>query len=356
MQGIPLEVERAVLRELTNWWRHIANGQFHGQMKPASIHLHDGVKHLGRWVAADRSISLSRTLVANASWVEVLEVLKHEMAHQYVTEVMGLGSVDPHGAAFRDVCAARGIEASARRTTSLPVAPATARALDKIRRLLALTASPNEHEARAAAAAAHRLLARHELEASELEEPGFVVRQLGEVRKRVPKHARLLGGTLLAQFQVHGIWIPAFDVDRGVSGTVFELSGRLEQVELAEWTHVTILRAGETAWKAHRAKSGLTGDKYRRGFLQGFVLGYGRRVREEAASAEAVGLVRVGDPRLAEWSARRYPRTRRGRRLDVRGDAAARAGMGAGREHVVRAPLSSSGTASRRAIEGPTKG
>ena len=41
------------------------------------------------------------------------EVFKHELAHQYVDEAMRIHDDPAHGAAFTEVCHARGIDGSA---------------------------------------------------------------------------------------------------------------------------------------------------------------------------------------------------------------------------------------------------
>ena len=48
----------------------------------------DGSHRLGSWNRLHRTISLSRRMVFEQPWSVVREVLKHEMAHQYVDEVL----------------------------------------------------------------------------------------------------------------------------------------------------------------------------------------------------------------------------------------------------------------------------
>ena len=43
-------------------------------------------------------------MVGEAPWPAVVEVLKHEMAHQYVHETLGLAHTPPHGEAFQSAC------------------------------------------------------------------------------------------------------------------------------------------------------------------------------------------------------------------------------------------------------------
>ena len=52
-------------------------------------------------------------LVTEHPWTVVLEVLRHEMAHQYVDEVLGVHDETAHGPTFQAVCEARAIDGRA---------------------------------------------------------------------------------------------------------------------------------------------------------------------------------------------------------------------------------------------------
>ncbi len=131
----------------------------------AAIELSDAASRLGRWVPDVRTIEIARRLVLEQPWGVVVEVLKHEMAHQYVHEVLGAVDESAHGPAFRDLCERLGIDASA---AGMPAAAGTtdedARVLERIARLLALAESANVNEAQAAMNAAQRLMLKHNLE------------------------------------------------------------------------------------------------------------------------------------------------------------------------------------------------
>ncbi|MEQ9318206.1 MAG: DUF2786 domain-containing protein, partial [Polyangiaceae bacterium] len=69
-------------------WRELAYAYFGGGMKPPVMRLVDGAARLGAWDRHTRCIELSRSLVMGHSWGAVVEVLKHELAHQYAHEVL----------------------------------------------------------------------------------------------------------------------------------------------------------------------------------------------------------------------------------------------------------------------------
>ena len=135
---------------------------FGGRLSCPTFALSDAKSRLGQWSASSRTLELSRSLLVDLRWGALVEVLKHEMAHQYVDEVLGEREEAAHGPAFRaGVQGAR--HRRPRQRCSLPTEGAEpAReelaALEKISRLLSLASSPNEHEAQAAMAAAQRLM------------------------------------------------------------------------------------------------------------------------------------------------------------------------------------------------------
>src|SRR4051794_10918922 len=104
------ELEAAVLRELLATWHELNAAHFKRRMRPPTLSLTDGVGRLGRWVGETREIEVARLLVAEKPWGTIVEVLKHEMAHQFVYEVLGRHDEPPHGPAFRETCERLGID------------------------------------------------------------------------------------------------------------------------------------------------------------------------------------------------------------------------------------------------------
>src|SRR5512140_2044307 len=87
--------------------------RFGGRLVRPVIVLSESAAHLGRWDSATRTLEISRALAFDRPWLEVTSVLEHEMAHQFVDEVLGVRGETAHGETFRRVCAERGIDARA---------------------------------------------------------------------------------------------------------------------------------------------------------------------------------------------------------------------------------------------------
>src|SRR4030095_14857783 len=97
---------------------------------------------------ASRTRKPARRLATKEPWATLVEVLKHEMAHQYVLEVLRIEDESAHGPAFRDVCQRLGIDAKAAGlpTTSSARTDDEDRVLSRIAKLLALAESSSVHE------------------------------------------------------------------------------------------------------------------------------------------------------------------------------------------------------------------
>ena len=107
------ELEATLLRELAVTWGEINRSLFKSTLRPPVLRLSSNASFLGRWLTDTRVLELSRELVLENRWGQVVEVLKHEMAHQYVHEVLGVHDESAHGPAFRKVCQRIGIDAAA---------------------------------------------------------------------------------------------------------------------------------------------------------------------------------------------------------------------------------------------------
>ena len=322
--------EIALLGALKHAWGTLNGTLFKGAMKPPALELSDGAR-LGAWKRGSRTLSLGRQLVSEQSWPVVVEVLKHEMAHQYVDEVLGADEA-AHGAAFRRVCSEIGADP---RAAGLPVADEEPRAVQKVRKLLALAQSGNRHEAEAAAKAAHRWMRKHNIDV--LGDPTtFGARVVGRAAFRHQAWEKALAGIVAKHFFVHAVWVPAWLGERW--GKQLELSGRPENLDLAEHVHALVSEVAERSWIARRKAHGSRGRERGR-FLAGVVMGFGEQLEGQAEVLEETGLAWAGDAALDDWLGRRYPRLRAGRGVRVRGDSAWKSGRETGRGLVINRPI-----------------
>ncbi len=304
------QLEAALVRALAATWAELNHSHFKGKLKAAALALSDGAGRLGQWLPATRTLELSRTLVTRQGWGVVVEVLKHEMAHQYVSEVLGLSDESAHGPAFRALCEQLAIDA---RAAGLPDARPDAperdtKILTRIAKLLALAESPNVNEAEAAMAEAQRLMLKHNLET--VVSTGYGFRHLGRPTGRVSEHERLLATLLNEHFFVEVIWVPVWRAGEGRRGSVLEVCGTPVNLELAEHTHSFLLHTAERLWSAYKRERALFSDRDRRTYLAGVMLGFGEKLRTQRTVHERAGLVWVGDGDLSRYWRTRHPHIR----------------------------------------------
>jgi hypothetical protein len=331
-------LEAALLRQLGETWAEINQNHFRRRLRRPVFALSEGAR-LGAWIGARRTLELSRALVLEQPWGVVREVCKHEMAHQFVDEVLGIQDQSAHGPAFEALCRQHGIDASA---TGLPAAGPEGGhpVLRRIARLLALATSPNVHEAEAAMQQARRLMLKHNIDAAAAAaREGFTFRHVGQPRRRIDAHEQVLAGLLADHFFVEVIWVPSYRPLEGRSGRVLELCGTPANLDVAEYVHGFVLETGERLWRAHKRAHRIPGDRERRRFLLGVVIGFEEKLAAGAAETQREGLVWKGDPALEAYLQRRYPRRSGGGSIGFHRTATYEQGRQAGQGIVLHRPL-----------------
>jgi hypothetical protein len=349
---LSVSLEAALLREVAEQYRHLALAYFKGNLRLPQFELVPSRARLGRWIPDTRIIELSRPLVLEQPWGVVIEVLKHEMAHQYVGEVLGETGESAHGPRFRAVCTKLGIDAAA---SGMPVpGPAAAHAEqgkvgERIARLLALAESPNVHEAEAAMAAAQRLLLKHNLDLrSTRMAQGYTWRHLGEPTGRTTEAERVLSLLLGKHFFVEAIWVPVYRPALGKRGSVLEICGTPENVEIAEYVHGYLVQTAERLWMEHKVEQGIFSNRERRTFLAGVMSGMSEKLSREAKKSANAGMVWVADGDLDDFFRRRHPHVRHVRYAGQRRTDAYAHGREAGQKIVIHKGVK--GTAEQRGL------
>ena len=229
-EALTADLERALLRALALRYAEVNEDRFRDRLRRPLLQFTDVASCLGRWISATRTIELARHFIATRPWLEITSVLEHEMAHQFVDEVLGIRDETAHGETFRRICAERGIDGRAGGapipSTDAAADTAGARTLDRIRKLLALAASSNQHEAEIAMRRAHELMLRHNIEhVAARESAGYEVRHLGDPLRRTNRVETEVMLLLGDYFFVKVIRVPVYVPTAGKTGNVFEIAG-----------------------------------------------------------------------------------------------------------------------------------
>jgi hypothetical protein len=337
IDGCWAEWERRILHGLACEWR-LAVGDLpesvRAAARPPLFRIAGLQSRWGQWSGPRREICLSRELVRSHSWDSVREVLLHETAHQVAAEVFAAGDEPPHGPAFRRACRMLGANPAASgeslalddriRSGTVPGSRPD-RLRERIGKLLALAESSNPHEAEAAMAKAHRMMARHQIEVLERDEARrFVSAFVGLPALRHTRDRYALANLIIDHFFVQGMWVPAYVVDRSRMGRVLEVSGTPANVQMAGYVHDFVRHHVASAWRAYNRGKGLTHHR-KVDFAAGVITGFAQKLEGQRHRPRTDGSadlpVPVDDPRLERYMRRRYPRVRSIRRGGGRQDA-----------------------------------
>ena len=313
-------------------------------------------RHWGQWDPSTRSITLSTQLIEGHGWDVVVEVLKHEMAHQWAS--MHAPAEAPHGAAFAKACRLLGMASwSAACTGDLPmtcspgehrrISAEEQRLLDKVEKLFNLATSTNEHEAGLAMQRARQILARYNLartSAPTQEALTYVV--VHRYRRRTCRIESMVVALLVEHFHVRAVHTTLFDRDHLCEFRAVELLGEHRHVALAEYVYHFLLHTVQSLYDQYRREH--RGEpRQRQAYMTGVMLGFGEKLSNDDAYAVAPdcaqkrALVRVVAQRLRAYVQTRHPklarRSLRGGRLDAH---ALQAGKQAGQRIVLNRAIS----------------
>jgi hypothetical protein len=299
-------------RELGNTYDELNESLFRGALGRPVLAFVPRAYHLGQWSGDSRRLELSEQLLLEHGWGVLVEVLKHEMAHQFVYEVLHITDDTPHGQAFRRVCEERGIDG---RSAGVPqvtdVDPEREKRVDQLTKLLRLAESGNVHEAAAAMSAAQRLILKYNLTEPTTGHPShYSHRHLGVPTGRVSEAERVLACILGEHFFVQAIWVSVYRPFEDKRGSVLEICGTKDNLELACYVHSFLSAAGARLWGEYQKTHHIRSNAHRREFLAGVFTGVREQLKKDQKQREKVGLVWVGDAELDAFFKRRHPHIR----------------------------------------------
>ncbi len=324
----PEGIERRILHGLSCEWgaaRWTIDKALGNRMRKPLFALRDFQNRLGCWSPEKREISLSRQFVLSHSWNDVREVLLHEMAHQFVTEVLNAPREPSHGSSFQNAC--RLLKADPKATGAyIPLSrlifQASESQSDKIRlriqKLMALAQSSNVFEAEAAMIKAHELMARYEIAKIVQNAPReYFSVFVGKPALRHFREDYSLAHLLMDFYFVKGIWVGAYVIEKEKMGSVLEISGSAQNLQIASYIYDFILYFIDSAWKKYT--DGRRLNRYRKtdfasGILSGFRMKLEQELSVDTGRSPSLSPVSVQDIHLKHYVETRYPRVKTFRR------------------------------------------
>lgn len=212
----------------------------------------------GEWDPSTRTISLCEDLFLRFEWGAVEHVLKHEIAHQIVSEIWDFDyRGHSHGEAFKRACKLLGI--SSERCTSesmlvgfrgdneLPV-------VDKVRKLLVKgnDLAVTEAESEIFLRKAHEMMARHSIDVRTVcgEDRLFISRPVGPLRKQWPSWENSLSALVAKYYGVKRLIMRSWDKELGYV-QYMSLFGEPSSLDIAEYVYCAILNIGEQLYSQY---------------------------------------------------------------------------------------------------------
>ena len=295
-------------------------------LRPPVIRIKTLSGKWGMWDPNTRTITISRALIEKHPWDIVIEILKHEMAHQMVTE--HFSDRDVHGQDFRKACEKLGVaDWAAQASGDLPekipswrekaYSHEEERLLKKVEKLLALATSNNEHEALAAMKRVQEIYSKHHLKRlAERITSKLVYSTLCRKRKRIETAESMIFSILAEHFLVRVIYGNLFDPADLSEYRMVELLGTRENVLMAEYVHGFLWNKIHSLWNDYKKSSGRSGrskNSYLMGVLSGFREKLATHQKDVWSSSgiekkECMALVARGDVELNRFVDSRHPR------------------------------------------------
>ncbi|MFN3696846.1 MAG: SprT-like domain-containing protein [Pseudobdellovibrio sp.] len=284
---IRADVEKLILLELQREYFDVWK-TFRLKFTQAQIVLFDSKSKWGEYDSFANTISISRKLVFEQNWLDVIGVLKHEIAHQIVFNKYGSdhAAVCNHGSEFREACYQIRLD---RRYQSAQLEIINENSdflkldetfestplVEKIKKLLSLAQSDNEHESKMAAAKVRQLYLKYNIEEIGIEK-NFETKIRRHVvplnKKNLSTFDKKLIGTINEFYFVKSILIQTFNVKTARHETAIEFFGLIENILMAEYVLNFLNQSSESCWFKNQQiiHSKIDKESFKIGFIDGF--------------------------------------------------------------------------------------
>ena len=269
-------------------------------------------RKLGTWDYQTRTITLAQYLFVSGTWDDIINTLKHEMAHQIVDELFKTVDETPHGDAFKKACKILNISPKA----SISFKPETSSIHRKIIKLFALGKSPNKHESERALKKAHELCLKYNINLdSKTKMSDYGIRLLDPLFKRTPSYIWGITKILNDFYFVQYIRRPFHNNSSKTSKRttkIIELYGLPKNLDIAEYVYYFLLHNSEMEWKHYKRTKKLTNNKQKNSFMIGLYNGLHKKLTlQNEKLAPDQSLIYLGDSQLNEFYRARNPYIRR---------------------------------------------
>jgi hypothetical protein len=291
-----------IIQQLLETHRQISF-QFKINLKVPVMLLVDLDAIWGRWDPLKRTIEINRRLVHSYSWNVVLYVLKHEMAHQIVSEIYQQDDV-PHGDWFKKACELLRLPPEFQKGSGPLIDPGqnwkdegaksetVVAVLKKIEKLFSLAQGTNEAEAAVAISKAQELLKKYNIDqdlyVEQAQKFRYSIYDTGKQRLS-PLYSHM-AGLLINYYNVDVVFSDTVHSESLKKTQVLEIYGRETNVLIAEYVFDFLWRSLEHLWKSYQQLHSCNA-KLKTSFQLGVLSGFQKKLetsKEYAESSETV--------------------------------------------------------------------
>jgi len=284
---------------------------------PLKIVIIEHQKILGYFNPGSYELGLNKQMMG-ASPTLLANLLRHELAH-YLTWIKHGDHIPHHGKEYHDLCRLYGWGPDVYAATieeslddiSIAVDEDGDRILSKIKKLLALATSQNQHESELATIKSNELLLKYNLSERELyRDPEGTDEEL--LLKRIFKHHKTSAKThaiaqILRTFFVETVY------SRGSDYVYLEIFGKKSNVAIAEYVGFFLENEFDRLWEhARNTQIGLKGLASKNSFYYGIAKGYCQKIEalnQMGGSEQTHGLIMIQND-LKEAAKMPYPSVR----------------------------------------------
>ncbi|MDR1309619.1 MAG: DUF2786 domain-containing protein [Deltaproteobacteria bacterium] len=245
------------------------------------VDIFDGSSCWGFFNQETRHIGINSELILKHPWEVALGVLGHEVAHELVSILSPKAARNepPHGPSFQSFCERirlhrvfrqAKIDLTENGPPPSPFGPQEANLkenplLARIKKLLALSGSPEPREAEAALAKASELMTRHNIDAiNDLGGPEeFELWRIPLPSNRLDRRTHLLANIIQNHFFAKVVFSHSYDAATNRPVRTFDLLGRPINLGMANHVFHYLTERTETLWDRHRPVAASLGEKGR---------------------------------------------------------------------------------------------
>lgn len=291
------------------------------KLRQPLIRIHEMGQKYGQWDPASREISIGVALIQNYPWNVVLEVFKHEIAHQVANELYFSDS-HLHDDDFDRACTLLSVESWARRATGdLPedvehrgvrvLTDAEERLLRKTEKLLNLSSSSNEHEAKLAVQLVRELYQKYHMEHfANSKKLKFESKTLHLGKKRIPRVQSAILSLLNEHYSVRVVYSDLYDPKKLQKFKVVDLSGTHENIVMAEYVYAFLNRKLDELWMDFPSKTRSHMEK--KSYFLGVIRGFDRQLHQSRQPEYTIpasrALILRMDHDLEKYMQEKFPR------------------------------------------------